>query len=346
MSRVLLMMALAMVLFAGCGGDSIDYIGSPFERPTKPKKITFNILGSEFNKDEMTLTMSGYIIAQGYKPSDIAEYGFACGYDYSTELETEYTKIKSEDPLSNIVAKFPFEPKLGYSVSYVMYVKIGEQTIYSDRKGHIIPGSKVSVTVSPHYTDVTFDRVTVWGSCQEENIAVFPITERGFCYINIGEVTSGRNPNINDSRVVVGEGEGEFTTTITGLKPAGAYRLRAYAINTKGVTYSNNYLTIILPPSSAFVPYTWIDYLPNTAPKDILGMIDSDRSYYITEKGFCYNKAGLTPTLNDTKIVIGEGLGNFKYTIDLPPGKYYFRSYAINAAGVGYSSHVKEIIVP
>lgn len=57
------------------------------------------------------------------------------------------------------------------------------------------------------------------------------VTERGFVYSN------DPNPDINDSKVIVGDGLGAFNTNISNLTSQTSYHVRAYAINSSGVGY-------------------------------------------------------------------------------------------------------------
>lgn len=60
------------------------------------------------------------------------------------------------------------------------------------------------------------------------------ITERGVCY------GTSVDPTINDKKVASGSGLGAFTVPLTILIPNTLYYVRAYAVNTKGVTYGDN----------------------------------------------------------------------------------------------------------
>ena len=68
------------------------------------------------------------------------------------------------------------------------------------------------------------------------------------------------------------------------------------------------------------------------------GAVVSDSGLPVSERGFVYSLFK-TPTLEDTKIKCGEGLGPFKAKINgLEYGQTYFvRAYAINETGVGYA---------
>lgn len=61
------------------------------------------------------------------------------------------------------------------------------------------------------------------------------ITERGVCW-GLSE-----NPTINDSKTIAaGQGVGKYRAAIVNLQPRTAYNVRAYAKNSKGVSYSSN----------------------------------------------------------------------------------------------------------
>ena len=60
-----------------------------------------------------------------------------------------------------------------------------------------------------------------------------PVTSRGVCW------STSRNPTISGSHTTNGTGAGSFTSNITGLTPSTLYYVRAYAVNSIGITYGN-----------------------------------------------------------------------------------------------------------
>ncbi|HOP48473.1 MAG TPA: Ig-like domain-containing protein [Desulfobacteraceae bacterium] len=60
------------------------------------------------------------------------------------------------------------------------------------------------------------------------------VTERGVCW------STSDHPLITDSRTIDGAGTGAYTSTLTGLSPDTTYYVRAYAINSKGISYGND----------------------------------------------------------------------------------------------------------
>jgi len=82
------------------------------------------------------------------------------------------------------------------------------------------------------FVDNTASTVTLKGTVEKGNGYV--VTERGFCW---GTTPS---PTIETgNKIAVGTGKGEFTETISGLSGDTQYYFRAYAINEKGTSYSD-----------------------------------------------------------------------------------------------------------
>jgi uncharacterized protein (TIGR02145 family) len=80
----------------------------------------------------------------------------------------------------------------------------------------------------------------------------FAITERGVCW-SIYE-----NPTIYDTHTNDGTGSGIFTSNLTGLIPNTDYYVRAYAINSLGITYGNEITFTTLP--GLFTCGDFLDY--------------------------------------------------------------------------------------
>jgi len=71
------------------------------------------------------------------------------------------------------------------------------------------------------------------------------------------------------------------------------------------------------------------------------GTVTSDGGSAITERGFCYNTTG-NPTTANNKIVVSGTVGNYTSSTSALTSLslYYFRAYAVNAAGTGYSADI------
>ncbi len=100
----------------------------------------------------------------------------------------------------------------------------------------------------------------------------------------------------------------------------------------------NNKTTLIIPkasPAVATSPVTTFD----TTSGLMGGEVTNDNGFTVTERGVVYNTTG-SPTISDSKIQIGDGLGTFSQSVTgLSAGtKYYVRSYAINSKGTSYGN--------
>lgn len=164
------------------------------------------------------------------------------------------------------------------------------------------------------------------------------VTERGICWSS-----TTPNPTTNNNHISVGNGLGVFFHMLSDLLPGTRYYVRAYAVNSVGTSYgeSKNFMT--LP-----------DYnLPVVVTGDVVGItynsatcggnVTSDGGTTVTERGICWSQTNTEPTIDDSHIASGTGVGEFS---TLMTGlshntHYYVRAYAINSLGTSYGE-VKE----
>lgn len=68
--------------------------------------------------------------------------------------------------------------------------------------------------------------------------------------------------------------------------------------------------------------------------------VGDDMGDTISERGFCYSSTNGSPTISDSKAIVGSGTGSFATTIGSlsPNTDYYIRSYATNTAGTSYGA--------
>jgi hypothetical protein len=72
----------------------------------------------------------------------------------------------------------------------------------------------------------------------------------------------------------------------------------------------------------------------------VYGTITNDGGAQVIARGVCWNTSGILPTIEDSKTIetdndshtVGSNLTQLS-----PNTKYYFRAYATNSAGTGYS---------
>ncbi len=159
------------------------------------------------------------------------------------------------------------------------------------------------------------------------------VTARGHCWNTTG------SPTIADSHTTDGSGTGSFTSSLTSLTPGETYYYRAYATNSVGTAYSNEYqFTTLSVPTVTTSSVSAIQY--TTAEPG--GNVTNDGGTTVTERGVCWNTTG-TPTISDDHMNEGTGPGHFYVDLTgLTPGTtYYIRAYAVNSIGLAYGNEVE-----
>ncbi len=137
-------------------------------------------------------------------------------------------------------------------------------------------------------TDVKASRATCEGNVTYNGGAY--VTARGVCY------STSPNPTLSDNYTTNGNGDGSFTSLITGLIADTTYYVRAYATNSVGTTYGEQLIFTTQPPF-----YCGID-----------SVADYDGNVYPTvEIGYqCWTKENLRTTHYEdgTAIPVGSVL--------------------------------------
>lgn len=177
-------------------------------------------------------------------------------------------------------------------------------------------------------TEVGLTNATVGGKVTDDGGST--ITEKGICY---GQHSL---PTIADKKVPLGEGLGAFTHKLTNLTMGATYYVRAYATNANGTNYGE---------SIAFTMGTTIPSVNTSSITNITistatveGDVSSDGGSPVLERGICYSSTNEMPTIEDSKVESGTGIGIFTCElIDLALGTtYYVRAYAKNLNGINY----------
>jgi len=76
-----------------------------------------------------------------------------------------------------------------------------------------------------------------------------------------------------------------------------------------------------------------------------IGEVTSNGGSPVTERGFVFG-TNPNPTVADSKVVVGSGVGYFTgSTSALPTGTYYFRAFATNSTGTSYGSSLTDSFV-
>ncbi len=162
-----------------------------------------------------------------------------------------------------------------------------------------------------------------------------PITSNGVCW------SIEPNPTIANSKTNDATENGYFTSEITGLSVFTTYYVRAYAINSVGITYGDeiNFTTkqLELPGINTSLPNI-ISQTTATCGGEVL----TDGGTPVTARGVCWSTL-TNPTITGSKTTNSNGTG--KYTSSLTGlaanTTYYARAFATNSLGTSYGNEIK-----
>ncbi len=210
------------------------------------------------------------------------------------------------------------------------YATTAAGTSYGEERTFVTANGTPVVVLSPLGTP-TATSITCTGNVTGDGGVT--VTERGFCY------STSQYPVNTGSHVAIGTGTGEFSGSITGLTINTTYYVRAYAVNSLGVGYSEQ--QSFTTPNG--LPVVATGQATATATTiSISGNVTSNGGFAVSERGICYSNANSEPTITDNKVISGQGNGSFNLTISSLSAAitYYLRAYATNENGTAYGDAV------
>ena len=141
-----------------------------------------------------------------------------------------------------------------------------------------------------------------------------------------------------DSYTTDGTGTGIFASAITGLTYSTFYYYRAYATNSIGTSYGDEYTFTTLNLELPAVTTTVAGSITETTASSG-GDVTFDGGDTVTSRGVCYSTSP-NPTISDSYTTDGSGTGSFTSSITAltPSTEYFYKAYAINSVGTGYGS--------
>jgi hypothetical protein len=181
-------------------------------------------------------------------------------------------------------------------------------------------------------TPTAVTKTTVTGNGDLVSDGGETITEMGFV------LNTSPNPTIGDTKVLVTNGEGAYSSNITGLTENTPYYMRAFVtLATSGTLYGAQVTFTTLPPVT-LATYAVTEITQNTAVAN--GEIMDDGGETITERGFVWALT-TNPTTLDNKVIVAGTLGTYSGDMDslTEATLYYVRAYAIADGVISYGEN-------
>jgi len=187
------------------------------------------------------------------------------------------------------------------------------------------------ITTVPIVSTTAASSITMTGCTAGGNVSSsggLTVTSRGVDLHNSSDIFM--------KRFASGSGTGSYTVSITGLTEGTNYRVRAYAINSKGIGYGTS--IAFTSASRPTVTTTSITNINGTIATGG-GNVTNGGTTAVTAKGVCWALTS-NPTTANSKTVDGTGTGSYSSTLTgLTEGRtYYVRAYATNSFGTNYGT--------
>ena len=161
--------------------------------------------------------------------------------------------------------------------------------------------------------------------------SIYTILNKGFCW------STSSNPTINNDKISLGVGAGEFNYQLNNLQHNTRYFFRAFATTNNNTIYGRelefNTLEILLPTITTSNISNVTSSTANCG-----GNLSSDGNSTTTIKGVCWSTSNNPVFTSTNSTNEGQGTGQFNSTISnlSYSTKYYVRAYAQNEAGTAY----------
>lgn len=155
------------------------------------------------------------------------------------------------------------------------------------------------------------------------------ITERGFCYGIVGGPVD----------TLFCDGTDRFSAELVDLKPSKPYVCKAFAVNETGWGLSTEFRFATLSDTIPLVSTLRVSEItPYSAV--VSGRIISGGYQTVLGRGVCFGTEYM-PTVDDTKVPAGTGLGSYECQLMLVPETFYYvRAYAECSEGVYYGEQL------
>lgn len=321
--------------------------------------VTTATLGVKYEQGNFANTSIYSIIASSIQPS-------ANDFDLSASVIAKLTLFKPVyeiAPYNLEVLKGYFEvpndfeltvqtASPNYELKYKLDVQGGIKMKFWDGvdQDYNINGNVLSKTIlqgnfvsqAPNVSTATINTIIQTSAKSGGNVTFdggSAVTQKGVCW------STNASPTISDSKTLDGGGAGAFVSSLTGLNTNTTYYVRAYATNSIGTNYGNEYSFTTIPTTTslATITTTTVSGISSSNAQSG-GVITSDGNASITVRGICWS-INPNPTTNDNKTTNGTGVGSYTSSLTSlnPNTTYHVRAYATNSVGTAYGNDVSFI---
>lgn len=296
---------------------------------TVPTVITVEVL----DIDSTSVRVNCKIVSDGGEP--ITECG-VCWNDHGAPSVSDSCQVWQGGETDDYFCLLT-----GLPTSTTLYVRAYAKNSGGVGYGQIVAFQTGSEVTAPVVATLAVDSIgPFYALCLSRIVSTggSPITECGVCWSFLSE------PTISSSHVVVENGAlGDFRAPMRGLTPTTNYYVRAYAVNSKGISYGEMLEFVTLSDQVQGLNVTTMEVTNVTATSAVAhGTVTDDTGEVILERGVCLSEAPY-PSINNRCFPVGSGVGNIEVTMDsLAYTKdYYVRAYAkTRGQGVVYGDNV------
>jgi hypothetical protein len=300
------------------------------KKDTEVNKDTFKIEKEEVTASAQSVKVSGSYDYAGTIDGITMELGRKADLldadAYRTLLEGTDFSVEVKNLRTNTTYYYRYSVEYGGKTPYLTEIKSFKTEEYN------LPEVKSREVVS-----VGVNRAEVSGEVISDG-GGDAVTLRGICW------SMSHNPSVGDEYANAGEGTGQFTCELTNLQPEKTYYARAFAGNSKGVSYGEE-LTFVTLASGSLAEVRTVGITGNAMLQaTVSGEVTNEGTSAVLERGVCYGKEHY-PTTNGLHVSSGSGMG--EYSCELTNleanATYYVRAYAINNLGIAYGEEMSFV---
>jgi PKD domain/The GLUG motif len=235
-------------------------------------------------------------------------------------------EMKTQSTFTNAGWDFVVETTNGTDDTWGMFIELNNgYPILTDFYSVLPP-----IVTTSSATSISYTSATSGGEVIYEGKDV--VTAHGVCW------STSANPTTADFYTSDGNGTGNFTSSITDLSASTEYYYRAYATNTLGTAYGEEYSFTTLYYTTPTVSTTEAASITlNSATSG--GNVSSDGGTTVTARGVCWSTS-VNPTTDDFSTSDGTGTGSYTSNITglASITTYYYRAYATNSIDTSYGN--------